>query len=332
VNGEGRGPAWSNSLFEDTAEFGLGFRLSVDSLAGQARALLVQLAGELGDVLVRGLLEADQATEAGIGAQRQRVAALRQKLSGSASPPARRLEQLADYLVDKSVWLIGGDGWAYDIGYGGLDHVLSMRRNVHVLVLDTEVYSNTGGQASKSTPLGAAAKFAAAGKAVQKKDLGLMAMSYGHVYVASVAFGAKDTHTVQVFQEAAGYDGPSLIIAYSHCIAHGYDLRFGAEQQKLAVNSGIWPLYRYDPRRVARGEPPLVIDVPPGRVSVTEYMRNETRFRMVEKIDPERFRRLAAAARDHAARRVALYEQLSHIVLPAPAGANGSQKSGEVQS
>jgi pyruvate-ferredoxin/flavodoxin oxidoreductase len=241
-------------------------------------------------------------------------------LAGFESPLARRLELLADYLVEKSVWLVGGDGWAYDIGYGGLDHVLSLRRKVNVLVLDTEVYSNTGGQASKSTPLGAAAKFAAAGKGVQKKDLGLMAMSYGHVYVASVAFGAKDSHTVQAFQEAASYDGPSLIIAYSHCIAHGYDLRFGAEQQKLAVNSGVWPLYRYDPRRVERGEPPLVIDAPPGRAAVADYMRNETRFRMVEKIDPERFRRLAAAAHDHAARRVALYEQLSHIVLP-PGGA-----------
>jgi pyruvate-ferredoxin/flavodoxin oxidoreductase len=336
TNPQGRGPAWSNSLFEDTAEFGLGFRLSLDSLAGQARSLLRQLAGELGDTLVKELLEADQTTEADIEAQRQRVAALRQRLAGlgvgarspdRAPAAARWLELLADYLVEKSVWLIGGDGWAYDIGYGGLDHVLSMRRNVNVLVLDTEVYSNTGGQASKSTPLGAAAKFAAAGKSVQKKDLGLMAMSYGHVYVASVAFGAKDSHTVQAFQEAASYDGPSLIIAYSHCIAHGYDLRLGADQQKLAVNSGVWPLYRYDPRRVERGEPPLVIDVPPGRASVADYMRNETRFRMVEKIDAERFRRLAVAARDHAARRVALYEQLSHITLPRPAGE--APRSGE---
>jgi pyruvate-ferredoxin/flavodoxin oxidoreductase len=318
VNGEGRGPAWSNSLFEDTAEFGLGFRLAVDSLAGQARALLGQLAGSMGEALVTEILQADQRTEEGINAQRQRVAALHRELTRLDSPPARRLGLLADYLVEKSIWLVGGDGWAYDIGYGGLDHVLSLPRKVNVLVLDTEVYSNTGGQASKSTPLGAAAKFAAAGKAVAKKDLGLMAMSYGHVYVASVAFGAKDSHTVQAFQEAASYEGPSLIIAYSHCIAHGYDLRFGAEQQKLAVNSGIWPLYRYDPRRARRGEPPLVIDAPAGRATTAEYMRNETRFRMVEKIDPERFRRLAVAARDHAARRVALYEQLSHIVLPAP--------------
>ena len=312
----GRGPAWSNSLFEDNAEFGLGFRLSLDAHATNARILMQQLAGELGDTLVGEILEADQSTEEGIEAQRQRVAALRQKLSGSKSPAARRLELLADYLVRKSVWLLGGDGWAYDIGYGGLDHVLATGRNVKVLVLDTEVYSNTGGQASKSTPLGAAAKFAAAGKGVAKKDLGLMAMSYGHIYVASVAFGAKDSQTVQAFQEAAGYQGPALIIAYSHCIAHGYDLRFGAEQHKLAVNSGIWPLYRYDPRRIAQGQPPLVIDSKPGKTSVAEYMRNETRFRMVEKIDPERFRHLAKAAGENARRRVALYEQLSRIVYP----------------
>jgi pyruvate-ferredoxin/flavodoxin oxidoreductase len=312
----GRGPAWNNSLFEDTAEFGLGFRLSIDNLRRQATALLAQLGPQVGSVLVQELVDADQSTEAGLDVQRQRVVALRAKLARMEEPSARRLELLADYLVHKSVWLIGGDGWAYDIGFGGLDHVLSLRRKVNLLVLDTEVYSNTGGQASKSTPLGAAAKFAAAGKAINKKDLGLMAMSYGHVYVASVAFGAKDSHTVQAFQEAESYEGPSLIIAYSHCIAHGYDLRYGADQQKLAVNSGVWPLYRYDPRRVAQGQPPLVIDGPAGKNTVQEYMRNETRFRMVEKIDPLRFRQLAAAARDHAARRVALYEQLAQITLP----------------
>jgi pyruvate-ferredoxin/flavodoxin oxidoreductase len=321
---QGRGPAWSNSLFEDNAEFGLGFRLSIDQLERQARALVKDLAGALGDELARGLREADQGSEAGIDAQRERVAALRQKLAGLDPPAARRLELVADYLVKKSVWLVGGDGWAYDIGYGGLDHVLSLGRKVNVLVLDTEVYSNTGGQASKSTPLGAAAKFAAAGKGVGKKDLGLMAMNYGHVYVASVAFGAKDSHTVQAFREAESYDGPALIIAYSPCVAHGYDLRYGADQQKLAVNAGVWHLYRFDPRRAERGEPPLVIDVPPGRASVADYMRNEARFRMVERIDAARFRRLAAAARDRAARRVALYEQLSHITLPTPVAAAAS--------
>jgi pyruvate-ferredoxin/flavodoxin oxidoreductase len=316
VNADGRGPAWSNSLFEDNAEFGLGLRLSVDNLSRQAADLLVQLAPQVGEELVKEMLAADRSHESGIDTQRRRVTVLRTKLASLDTPKARRLDLLADYLVPKSVWLVGGDGWAYDIGFGGLDHVLSMRRKINVLVLDTEVYSNTGGQASKSTPLGAAAKFAAAGKDVHKKDLGLMAMSYGHVYVASVAFGAKDTHTVQAFQEAETYDGPSLIIAYSHCIAHGYDLRFGLEQQKLAVASGVWPLYRFDPRRARAGEPPLSIDLLPGKKTVEEYMRNEARFRMVEKIDAERFRRLATAARSQSAQRVALYEQLSHISLP----------------
>jgi pyruvate-ferredoxin/flavodoxin oxidoreductase len=333
ANSEGRGPAWSNSLFEDTAEFSLGLRLSVDHMTRQARDLLRELSSRIGDVLVSEILDADQKTETGLAAQRQRVAILREKLRGLDALAARRLELLADYLVEKSVWAIGGDGWAYDIGFGGLDHVLSLGRKVHILVLDTEVYSNTGGQASKSTPLGAAAKFAAAGKAIAKKDLGLMAMSYGHVYVASVAFGAKDAHTVQAFQEAASYDGPSLIIAYSHCIAHGYDLRLGVEQQKRAVGSGVWPLYRYDPRRTARGEAPLVLDSAgmAGKISVQEYEQNETRFRMVEKIDPERFRRLALAAREQTAGRVALYQQLSHIVLPRPDGAavNGNGKKEE---
>jgi pyruvate-ferredoxin/flavodoxin oxidoreductase len=316
TNAEGRGPAWNNSLFEDTAEFGLGMRLSVENLNRQATGLLERLAPRLPEELVREIRGADQTHESGIEAQRGRVAFLRTKLAGMDMPEARRLHLLADYLIPKSVWLIGGDGWAYDIGFGGLDHVLSMHHKVNILVLDTEVYSNTGGQASKSTPLGAAAKFASAGKQIAKKDLGLMAMSYGHVYVASVAFGAKDSQTVQAFQEAESYDGPSLIIAYSHCIAHGYDLRFGLEQQKLAVGSGVWPLYRYDPRRVERGEPPLVLDVLPGKKSVEEYMRNEARFRMVEKIDAERFRRLAAAARAQSTRRISLYEQLARITLP----------------
>jgi pyruvate-ferredoxin/flavodoxin oxidoreductase len=318
----GRGPAWSNSLFEDNAEFGLGFRLSVDSLSEQARSLLPQFARTLGDNLVRDLLSAEQNDEQQIEAQRARVATLRSQLALDRSSAARRLDLLADYLVKKSIWLVGGDGWAYDIGFGGLDHVLSMTRDVKVLVLDTEVYSNTGGQSSKSTPLAASAKFAVAGKAVHKKDLGLIAMSYGHVYVASVAFGAKDMHTVQVFQEAESYNGPSIIIAYSQCVAHGYDLRFGVEQQKLAVNSGVWPLYRFDPRRVAQGNPPLIIDAAPGKATVAEYMRNETRFRMVERQSPERFRRLATMAREHSARRVALYQQLANIVLPQSEPAN----------
>jgi pyruvate-ferredoxin/flavodoxin oxidoreductase len=329
TNPEGRGPAWSNSLFEDAAEFGFGMRLSVDKLSEHAAEMLKGLAAQVGDDLVRGLLESHPKTEVELNEQRRRVLALRRTLGGIDAAEARRLELVADYLVPKSVWLIGGDGWAYDIGYGGLDHVIAQLRNVNILVLDTEVYSNTGGQASKSTPLGAAAKYATLGKAVHKKDLGLMAMSYGHVYVASVAFGAKDAHTVSAFQEAASYDGPSLIIAYSHCIAHGYDLRNGAEQQKLAVNSGIWPLYRYDPRRTELGEPPLVIDLAPGKSRVDEYMRNETRFRMVEALDPERFRRLAVLAREHSSRRVQLYEQLSHITYSAaPAPGAAAPKTG----
>jgi pyruvate-ferredoxin/flavodoxin oxidoreductase len=316
VNAEGRGPAWANSLFEDNAEFGFGFRMALDVHKEQGRMLLKQLAGQVGENLVEEILAADQLSEAGIHAQRERVAALRQKLAGIQGTEARRLELLADYLVRKSVWILGGDGWAYDIGYGGLDHVLSMGRDVNILVLDTEVYSNTGGQASKATPLGAAAKFAAAGKGIQKKDLGLMAMSYGHVYVASVAFGAKDAHTVQAFLEADSYAGPSLIIAYSHCIAHGYDLSYGLDQQKLAVDSGIWPLYRYDPRRRAEGLPPLILDAPAGKATVGDYMRNETRFRMVEKIDPERFRRLSVEARDAAARRLAVYEHMAKLTVP----------------
>ena len=319
VNSDGRGPAWSNSLFEDAAEFGLGMHLGADNLGHQARALLEQLAPQLGDGLATELLQAQSDTEAHIKAQRERVQVLRQKLAKLSTPAAGILGLLADYLIPKSVWLIGGDGWAYDIGYGGLDHVLSLKRKVNILVLDTEVYSNTGGQASKSTPLGAAAKFASAGKEVHKKDLGLMAMSYGHVYVASVAFGAKDTQTVQAFLEAASYPGPSLIVAYCPCIAHGYDLKHGLDQQKLATSSGIWPLYRFDPRRLDHGEAPLVIDLVPGRGSVAEYMRNETRFSMVEKIDAQRFHRLAAAAHEHSLRRVALYEQLSHIPFPTAA-------------
>ena len=316
TNHEGRGPAWSNSLFEDNAEFGLGMRLSLDYLSSLAVQLVRECAGQIGELLANEILGADQETERGIDAQRLRVIELRKKLEVMPTPNARRLEVLADYLVQKSLWLIGGDGWAYDIGFGGLDHVLSMQRNVNILVVDTEVYSNTGGQASKATPLGAAAKFATAGKGVHKKDLGYIAMTYGHVYVASVAFGAKDAHSVQAFREAAEYNGPSLIIAYSHCIAHGYDMRFGADQQRLAANSGIWPLYRFDPRRISQGEPPLVIDLAPGRNSVEEYMRNEARFRMVEKINPARFKKLAVQAREQAARRVSLYEQLSHITLP----------------
>jgi pyruvate-ferredoxin/flavodoxin oxidoreductase len=324
TNAEGRGPAWANSLFEDNAEFGLGLRLGADAQRDHARRLVRALAAPIGGVLAEALLEADQRTEAGIASQRDRVAALKRKLGDVDSAEARRLVGLADALVKKSVWLVGGDGWAYDIGFGGLDHVLSSRRDVNVLVLDTEVYSNTGGQQSKATPMGASAKFAEAGKPTPKKDLGLLAMSYGHVYVAKVAFGARMNQTVQAFLEAEAHPGPSLIIAYSHCIAHGYDMALGVDQQKRAAESGAWPLYRFDPARASKGEPPLKLDSPPPRLDIVDYMRNEGRFRMVEKADPERFKTLARAAQREARQRHAVYQQLAGITVPPASGEEGS--------
>ncbi len=314
TNREGRGPAWANSLFEDNAEFGLGMRLGVEAQRGRATELVKLLASELGDELAKALIDSSQRDEASILAQRSRVVLLRDKLRGSKRREARELELMADSLVRKSIWLVGGDGWAYDIGFGGLDHVLSTNWDVNILVLDTGVYSNTGGQQSKATPLGAAAKFATAGKEVAKKDLGLIAMNYGHVYVAQIAFGARDAQTVRAVLEAEAHQGPSLIIAYSHCIAHGYDLSRGTEQQKLAVESGLWPLYRVDPARAALGEPPLSIDMG-GEVkrSIVEYTQNEARFRMIEKLDPKRFAKLQAAAQRDALRRTEIYRQLAEM-------------------
>jgi pyruvate-ferredoxin/flavodoxin oxidoreductase len=312
----GRGPAWANSLFEDNAEFGLGMRLAVDGHAGEAGRLLKTLASELGEALVAALVDADQSSEEGIRLQRERVVELRRRLAGIARLEARRLEPLADYLVRKSVWLVGGDGWAYDIGFGGLDHVLASGQDVNVLVLDTGVYSNTGGQQSKATPLGAAARFAEAGKEMPRKDLGLFAMSYGHVYVAQIAFGSKMSQTVQAFVEAESYRGPSLIIAYGHCIAHGYDMSPGPDQQKRATDAGVWPLFRFDPRRIGRGEAPLKLDSGPPKIDVADFMLNEGRFRAVEKQDPVRFRRLLAAAGEDARRRYAVYQQLAAITIP----------------
>ncbi|MBD3162127.1 MAG: pyruvate:ferredoxin (flavodoxin) oxidoreductase, partial [Candidatus Eisenbacteria bacterium] len=326
---QGRGPAWSNSLFEDNGEFGFGFRLAVDAHARQATDLLRGMGGEIGDDLVGALLNADQSDEQGIAAQRERVTALREVLSKNRSEKARRLELLADYLVKKSVWLLGGDGWAYDIGFGGLDHVMAMGRDVNILVLDTEVYSNTGGQQSKATPMGAAAKFAMAGKTGAKKDLGMMAMSYGNVYVARVAFGSKDTQTVQAFKEAESYSGTSLIIAYSHCIAHGYDLMNGCNQQKLAVDSGLWPLYRFDPRRLVLGEPPLKLDSGKPKVAVETYTRNETRFRMVEKLDKKRFAHLLEEAQRSATQRFAVYQQLAGLTVPVVGNGDGDSNTDE---
>ena len=322
TNRDGRGPAWSNSLFEDNAEFGLGFRLAVDQLTQEARSLVQRLAPRIGADLAGGLLGPDATAhdDAGVATQRERVGRLRGRLADLDAPEARRLADLADYLVRKTVWIVGGDGWAYDIGYGGLDHVLASGRDVNVLVLDTEVYSNTGGQQSKATPRGAVAKFAAAGKATAKKDLALLAMTYGSVYVARVAFGAKDTQTVRALVEADTYPGPSLVIAYAPCIAHGYDLAHGAEQQKLAVDSGYWPLFRYDPRREAAGENPLVLDSPAPHVDLPRFLYNEARFRMVESMDRERARRLLVEATQDVRRRYRLYEELSKLPA-AEAGA-----------
>ncbi|MGA7503368.1 MAG: pyruvate:ferredoxin (flavodoxin) oxidoreductase [Candidatus Sulfotelmatobacter sp.] len=310
-NAEGRGPAWSNSLFEDNAEFGLGFRLSIDKQTEFAGELVKRLAGTIGEELASALLNSPQKNEADIYEQRQRVDLLKEKLHGINSPEARQLLSVADILVKKSVWIVGGDGWAYDIGYGGLDHVLASGRNVNVLVLDTEVYSNTGGQASKATPRAAVAKFAAGGKPGAKKDLGLIAMSYGNVYVASVAMGAKDEHTLKAFLEAEAYDGPSLIIAYSHCIAHGINMTTGMSDQKMAVESGEWLLYRYHPERGAAGENPLTLDSRTPTKKVQDFMNMETRFKMLTKSNPEEAKELWREAQHDAETRYRLYEYLA---------------------
>ncbi len=307
MNGEGRGPAWSNSLFEDNAEFGLGMRLSLDKREQYARELLTQCKSQVGAELAQAILHASQNDEAEIQAQRQRVSQLTARLThlesrndnGSSSPAqvVQSLLSVADALVRKSVWIIGGDGWAYDIGYGGLDHVLASGRNINVLVLDTEVYSNTGGQASKSTPLAAVAKFAARGKATPKKDLGMLAMAYGNVYVARVAMGANDQQTLKAFLEAEAYDGPSLIIAYSHCIAHGIDMSKGLEQQKLAVQSGHWPLYRYNPALLDEGKEPFTLDSKEPSLPLERYVYNETRYRMLLQSNAERAESLLEQAK-----------------------------------
>ncbi|MCU0482600.1 MAG: thiamine pyrophosphate-dependent enzyme, partial [Anaerolineae bacterium] len=311
-NDEGRGPAWSNSLFEDNAEFGLGMRVSLDKKNEYARELLTSLVGELGDQLVEGILNADQSDEAGIFEQRERVALLKAKLSGMKPTQAvTQLLSVADYLVKKSLWIIGGDGWAYDIGYGGLDHVLASGRNVNILVLDTEVYSNTGGQASKSTPRAAVAKFAAGGKPGRKKDLGMMAMNYGNVYVASVAMGAKDEQTLRAFIEAEAHQGPSLIIAYSHCIAHGINMTTAMTDQKLAVETGQWLLYRYNPALVAENKNPLQLDSKAPKARLADYFNMENRFKMLMQTDPHTAEELMSAAEGDIAARWAMYEYLA---------------------
>ncbi|HFQ95129.1 MAG TPA: 4Fe-4S dicluster domain-containing protein, partial [Anaerolineae bacterium] len=296
MNKEGRGPAWSNSLFEDNAEFGLGMALTRDKQTEYARELVERLRDIIGGDLADRLLNTDQSSEEGIARQRENVAELKAKLQGIDTLDAKDLLSLADMLVRRGVWIIGGDGWAYDIGYGGLDHVLASGRDVNVLVMDTEVYSNTGGQASKATPMAAAAKFAIAGKPLPKKDLGMMAISYGYVYVAQVAFGAKDSQTVKAFLEAESYPGPSLIVAYSHCIAHGYGLEEALDHQQLAVETGFWPLFRYDPRRREQGKPPLILDSKPPRKPFSDYAMREARFRMLFKTNPDHAEELLDAA------------------------------------
>jgi pyruvate-ferredoxin/flavodoxin oxidoreductase len=310
-NADGRGPAWSNSLFEDNAEFGLGFRLSIDKQTEFAQELVRRLSGSIGDELATALLTAIQKDESDIFEQRQRVELLKEKLKGVNSPDARQLLSVADMLVKKSVWIVGGDGWAYDIGYGGLDHVLASGRNVNVLVLDTEVYSNTGGQASKATPRAAVAKFAAGGKPGLKKDLGLIAMSYGNVYVASVAMGAKDEHTLKAFLEAEAYDGPSIIIAYSHCIAHGINMETAMSDQKVAVDSGQWLLYRYHPERTLAGQNPLTLDSRTPTRRVSDYLQQQTRFKMLQKSKPEDAKHLWQQAQQDADARFRLYEYMA---------------------
>ncbi len=311
VNGAGRGPAWSNSLFEDNAEFGLGMRLTSDQLMAYAKQLVRELAGDIGGDLAAALVEADQREEAGIVAQRARVAALRDQLVASKHPRAKELASVAEWLIRRSVWIIGGDGWAYDIGYGGLDHVLALPYDVNILVLDTEVYSNTGGQTSKATPIGAVAKFSAGGKATAKKDLAKLASDYGHVYVATVAYGAKDTQTLRVFHEAEAYPGPSLIVAYSPCIAHGYDMLYNQRQQELAVKSGHWPLFRFDPRQAEAGANPFRLDSAAPSQPIKAFMESETRFAMLARSHPEAAQHFLKMAQQDAERRFKAYQDMA---------------------
>ena len=312
---DGRGPAWSNSLFEDAAEFGMGMRLTVDKHTEYARELLDKLiAGATNHVELLGAIrDADLSTPEGIEEQRQRVDVLKGLLQQDDSALARQLLTVADYLVKKSVWVLGGDGWGYDIGYGGLDHVLASGRNVNVLLLDTGVYSNTGGQMSKATPRGAVAKFAAAGKGLPKKDLGMIAMTYGNIYVAQVAMGANMNQAVKAFAEAEAYDGPSLIIAYSHCIAHGYDLRYGNQVQKDAVDSGFWPLYRFNPDNTRQGKQPLMLDSKAPTLDVETFMYKQNRFKILRNSDPERAQMLLDLMRVDVATRWKMYEQMAQF-------------------
>jgi pyruvate-ferredoxin/flavodoxin oxidoreductase len=310
-NAEGRGPAWANSLFEDNAEFGLGYRLAIDSQTGQARALAQKLASRVGDDLVTALLQAPQVTESDFRVQRQRVEALKAKLAGAADPDGANLLALADFLMRRSVWIVGGDGWAYDIDFGGLDHVLASQKDVNVLVLDTEVYSNTGGQASKATPLGATAKFATAGKTIPRKDLAIMAIAYGSVYVAQIAMGANNEQALVAMREAEAYPGTSLILAYSQCIAHGTDMRHGMKQAARAVASGYWPLFRFDPTMRQRGMNPFRLDSPRPRIPLEEYRYNEMRFKSLKLTHPDAAKRMLEQSQRGILERYQVYEDLA---------------------
>ncbi len=318
TNADGRGPAWNNSLFEDTAEFALGFRVSIDSQARYARVLLDNMRTEIGSELADAILNAGQTTEPEIFQQRERIEQVRQKIKSIDSDEARNLEAVIGNLAKKSVWAFGGDGWAYDIGYGGLDHVLASGKDINILVLDTEVYSNTGGQMSKSTPKGAIAKFAAGGKPSRKKDLGMIAMAYGDVYVAQVAYGAKDVRTLKAFQEAESYDGVSIIIAYSPCIAQGIDLATNHHQQDMAVKSGHFPLYRFDPRLAEQDKNPLQLDSKAPEIGLKEFMQTETRFSHLSRIDPEAAEKLAAESQAEVLARFKHYQQLASLSVTKP--------------
>lgn len=310
---KGHGPAWANSLFEDNAEFGLGMRFSIDQQTATAKALLEGLKSELGDVAEK-IMSNPQKTDAEIDAQRENVKALRARLAGMNSKEARELDNLADYLIKKSVWILGGDGWAYDIGFGGLDHAIASGKNVNILVMDTGVYSNTGGQQSKATPMGASAKFATAGKALPKKDLAMIAMSYGNVYVAQVSMGANDMQVIKAMNEAEAFDGPSIIIAYSHCIAQGFNLIDGLTHQKEAVDTGSWPLYRYNPDNVKEGKAPLMLDSKAPSKPLSDYMSSETRFQVVKKANPERYETLLNKAQENVNEKRSLLEHMSQYV------------------
>ncbi len=327
ANAQGRGPAWSNSLFEDNAEFGMGMRLAVDKQDDYAKELLRRLSNHVGERLVSEILQADQSAEAGIAAQRQRIIEVKRLIAGLESIEARDLMAVADALVRKSVWIVGGDGWAYDIGFGGLDHVLGSGTNVNVLVLDTEVYSNTGGQMSKATPRGAVAKFANGGKRAGKKDLAMEAISYGSAYVARVAMGSNDMHTIRAFLEAEAHQGPSLIIAYSHCIAHGYDMAFGLNQQKAAVLSGYWPLIRYNPALRKEGKNPFQLDSKPPAIPLKDYAYQEARYTILARSNPDAARELLRMAQDDVDRQWRVYASRAGLGAPSPKADTDSQSA-----